>query len=393
LDTATLIIVHRVLSLGSVRQAARSLGRPVATVSGALSRFQTHLATPLTTKAGNRLVPTLEGRRINRELETAAHLIAKLEQLGERSIPVFTSLSLLALSRFNVIGRTGSIRAAAKELRMGQPQLTRQINALEQQLGLKLLERSSGGVAFTRDGSLVLTVSEKLVGIWQQIAERSDDRFRQARRRIRLGAVTPLGWQSGIAADLARLAAEWPRLHPRSILYVSSNSADELLAGLSRRQHDLVLLDTEEVPAPMEHLVLSRSSLAVVGSPDMLRRHDENLVSLLTQCRLALPSPKSGLRQKFIAFADDILRPQERSRLSVVEIDSIPVIANLVVDHDHISLLPLSALQGMGRRMAAIPLPARYDMPLTLAWRPHVALNALAQSVEMTLKQAGASRP
>jgi LysR family nitrogen assimilation transcriptional regulator len=385
LDTATLVIVHHVLSLGNVREAARVLGRPVATVSGALSRVQTHLAIPLTTKAGSRLMPTLEGRRINHELKSAAELVGQLAEFSQKTAASMPALSLLALSRFTVIGHTGSIRAAANELGMGQPQLTRQINALEKQLGAVLLERSASGVSFTETGASVLAVACRLCDLWRHMSEQSDERFRQTGRRIRLGAVTPLGWESRIAVDLAALAAEWPRLHPRSALYISSSSADELLAGLDRHQHDLVLLDTEEIPEPLAHSIISRSPLALVGSSHILNSCDGDIGKLLLTAPLALPSLKSGLRQRFTLLVDELLTPDERAGLAVVEIDSIPVIANLVVDHGYLSLLPRSAILGMEAHVASLPLPARYDMPLVLAWKKDPSLDGLASTIGQIL--------
>ncbi|AYD04147.1 LysR family transcriptional regulator [Neorhizobium sp. NCHU2750] len=392
MDTSTLIAAYHVLSLGNVREAARILGRPPATVSDALSRLQTQLAVPLTTRAGSRLMPTLEGRRVKHQLKLAADLVERLAGLGGRTAATMPALSMLALSRLVVIGRTGSIRAAASELGMGQPQLTRQVNALEEQIGIRLLERAVSGVTFTGEGNQALDASQELCRLWQHLCEQSDERFRHAARRVRFGVVTPLGWESQIAVDLAMLAADWPRLQPRTALYISSNNADELLTGLDRRQHDLVLLDTDEIPALLDHHVLSRSPLALVGSPNLVRSCDGDIRKLLLNGRLALPSLKSGLRQRFTLLVDDILQPNERAGLIVTEIDSIPVIANLVVRHDYLSLLPLSAIRGMNERIAALRLPSVYDMPLVLAWRREPALYESAMLVANLLGQGATSR-
>lgn len=381
MDTATLVIAHHVLSLGSIRETARALKRPPATVSGALSRLQTHLSVPLTTKAGSRLIPTLEGRRINHHLKIIADLVEQLAKFSTGQAMALPSLSLLALSRFVVVGGSGSIRAAANDLGMGQPQLTRQINTLESQIGVGLLQRSASGVVLTEQGIEVLRVSRQICELWLRISEQSDERFRQTGRRIRLGAITPLGWESRIAVDLARLAADWPNLLPRTALYLSSNSADELLAGLDRRQHDLVLLDTDEIPAPLSHRILSRSPLVLVGPPRIFPSNNGDLATLLTANRLVLPSVKSGLRQKFIMLADEILSADERARLTIMEIDSIPIIANMVIDHGYLSLLPRSAVVGMEGRMRTIQLPPRYEMPLALAWKKEATIDVATRII------------
>jgi len=401
MDIATLLIAHYVLSLGSVRETSRALERPVASVSAALSRLQSHIATPLTTTAGNRILPTLEGRRLGRDLARAADLILDIASLSKLSddVPVERhaariSVSLLALSRFIVVARTGSIRSAAIEIGIGQPQLTRQLKSLEQDLGLTLLVRTATGAAPTPEGKQLLTFSEDLETIWLRISDRAGDRFRRASMMTNLGSVTPLGRESRIARILAFLAAEWPRRQPRNPLFISSTNAEELLSGLNNRLYDIVLLDTVEVPAGVDHRVVSRSGLALVG-PAHLLQEPHDLRHLLLSTPIALPSLKSGLRQKFVTLIEDILKPEERARLSFIEIDSIPVIANLVIEHGHLALLPQWAIpnssekMGLDDKMAAIPLPQTYDMQLSLAWKRGASSENVAGLVQRILADGG----
>ncbi|WP_117193273.1 LysR family transcriptional regulator [Rhizobium terrae] len=396
MDVATLLIAHYVLSLGSVREASRALERPVASVSAALSRLQSHIATPLTTTTGNRILPTLEGRRLGRDLSRAADLILELAALSatpeETSVERHAariSVSLLALSRFIVVARTGSIRSAAIEIGIGQPQLTRQLRSLEQDAGLTLLERTASGAVPTPVGTRFLSLAEDLETIWLRISDRAGDRFRRASMMTHLGSVTPLGRESRIAKILAFLAAEWPLRQPRNPLYISSTNAEELLAGLNNRLYDVVLLDTVEVPAGIDHRVVSRSSLAVVGSAGVIGGRETDLRRLLMTTPIALPSLKSGLRQKFVTLIEDILKPAERALLSFVEIDSIPVIANLVIEHGYIALLPQWAILGLDDKMAAIPLPQTYDMQLSLAWKRGSSSESTAGLVQRILADGG----
>jgi LysR family nitrogen assimilation transcriptional regulator len=396
MNLASLLIAHYVLLHGSVREASRLLDRPVSSVSATLSRLQSGLATPLTTSAGNRILPTLEGRRVGRDLSRAAELILQLAALSK--VPVGDpiekhaarmSVSLLTVSRFIVVARTGSIRRAALEIGMGQPQLTRQLKTLEEDLGLTLLERTAAGAAPTAIGKTFLALSEDLEKIWLRISDRAEDRFRRAALTTNLGSVTPLGRESLVAKILARLAAEWPLRNPRNPLYISSNNAEELLSGLNSRAYDIVLLDTVDLPAGVDHRIVSRSGLALVGPAHIVDVPDKDLRRLLMDTPIALPSLKSGLRQKFSALSEDILGADERARLSFVEIDSIPVIANLVLEHGYIALLPQWATSGLDRNMAAIRLPAAYDMQLSLAWRTGESSGHVAQLVQKILADAG----
>lgn len=390
MDVATLFAGHYVLSLGSVREAARVIGRPPSSVSAAVARLQDRLATTLTSQSGSRILPTLEGRRIAGDLQTAAHLALDLADLAPMpaAAPVEhraarLSVTLLALGRFATVARVGSIRAAAGTLEMGQPQLTRQMRALETELGVSLFERRPTGVATTAAGARLVAVAEALTTLWARMAERSDDRFRLDRATTRFGAVHPLGRDSRIARILARLAAEWPGRRPREPLFIASNTADQLLLGLKDGSYDVVLLDTEAVPGDVQKRVISRSRLALVGGRDLIAASGGDLVQLMTGHPMASPSRRSGLRQKLEALTEDLLTPAEQARVTLVEIDSVPVIANLVLEHGYVALMPQSAYRADGDELAGVPLPETYDMRLTLVWRatPH------AEAVVATLAE------
>ena len=119
MNLATLLIAHHVLTLGSVRQAARLLGRPPSTVSAAMKRLQAEIAIPLVATSSGGAQSTLEGVRLARELASAANLVVRLARLGGMSGPperraARLSTSISTIQRFAAVARTGSIRSAAR---------------------------------------------------------------------------------------------------------------------------------------------------------------------------------------------------------------------------------------------------------------------------------------
>lgn len=375
MDLATLLISHHVLASGSIRETARTLERPVSSVSAAFSRLQSHIAKPLTSSSGSRLMPTLEGRRLGIELARVHTLILDIAALGG-PVPANTAdqhaaaltVSLTALFRFLTVVRSGSIRSAAQKIGIGQPQLTRQIRALETSLQVDLLRRTAAGAIPTEAGKRLMGLAQELEACWMRIFDHAGERFRRVARTIRLGSVLPLGHESHIAKMLALLAAEWPRRMRHNPLFISSGNTEELLEGLGRHQYEMVLLDTADVPADTHHLVLSRSNPTLVARTDIIEACAGDPARLLTSHPLALTSLKSGLRQKFIALMEDCLSPEDRRNLTYIEVDSIPVIANLVIEHGYVALLPQWALRGIDSVTQAIVLPDRFGMQLTLAW-------------------------
>ncbi len=411
MDIATLMTVHQVLVAGGVRKAAALLERPVSSVSAALGRFQAAVATPMFATSGSRNLLTLEGRRLEASLSRAAELSLEIACLGceppgststEDARPLRSpspppsvvpslvrathlSISLATLQRFLMIARAGSIRRAAMEIGMGQPQLTRQMRRLETELGVEVMKRGQAGVVLTEAGRSLLALAEDLDQVWNRLNEGSDDRFHRLGATTRLGAVSPLGSGSRVARIIAALVAAWPRRRARAPLFVTSASADELLAGLNAGLYDLVLVDCDQIPDGLTAQPVWQSRLALVGPVgSLVGKARADIPEILMAHRIAAPSSRTGLRQKITQLLTEELPRQLRDRMSVTEIDMIPVIANLVVDHGYLTVMPVSALAGLEGEMDAITLPDHYDIRLTLVRRSSpVADAAMAVALDI----------
>jgi LysR family nitrogen assimilation transcriptional regulator len=370
MDIATLSLVHAILEERGIRRAAKAGNRPVASVSAALKRFEAAIAVPLVRREGGNFVPTLEAQSRMPDLSAANRAIQMLLSPGSagqwNAVP---SISLTALDRFVTVARSGSIRGAARTAGTGQPQLTRQMADLERDLGYRLLIRSPSGIACTPAGLAAIPIAESLLDIWQRLSRASGDRFRRAAATWRLGSVMPLGPESEIARMLAALTAEWHRARPRQPLFISSTTADELIAGLKSRRFDVVLLDLETFPAEFEGRLISRAPLALTGHVSLFAAHGEDIRGLLQANPIAVPSLKSGLRQQAEQFVSKMLGEQERSRLTVTEVDSIPVILNLVMNHGYLSILPESSTARVRNAPAMRRLGPGYMQNLCLVWQ------------------------
>lgn len=380
MDIATLALVHAILDERGIRRAAKVSGRPPASVSAALKRFEAAIAVPLVRRERANLVPTLEAQSRMADLAAASEAIRLLLSPGKNP-DATPSISLTALERFVTVARSGSIRGASKMSATGQPQLTRQMNDLERDLGYALMIRSPSGIACTAEGLAAIPIVENLLEIWRRLSRASGDRFRRAAATWRFGSVMPLGPESEIARMLAALTAQWHRARPRQPLFVSSTTADELIAGLKNRRFDVVLLDLETFPLEFEGRLISRTPLALAGHPSLFARHGSDIGGLLQANPIAVPSVKSGLRQQATHFIEATLSEQERSRLTLTEVDSIPVILNLVMDHGYLSVLPESSAARMRNAPAMLRLGPGYMQSLSLAWQKNALSRQVAEAM------------
>lgn len=115
------------------------------------------------------------------------------------------AMALTPWNAFVEVCRTGSIRAAAEATGFTQPGLSRQVAALEREVGVRLLDRGPRGVAPTAAGTALLPHARLLVNE----ARRGQEAARAATQRpaaLVLGAV-PSATASLVPRALGRLRA------------------------------------------------------------------------------------------------------------------------------------------------------------------------------------------
>jgi len=177
------------------------------------------------------------------------------------------------LKYFVEIARTGSITTAASTLHIAQPALSHHISAMEEELGVALLERHARGVKLTAEGQRLL---ERAVSILRQLDRLNDD-VRDASTRARgkvslclVGSVAQV-----LTVPLYRLLAERA---PEVRLQISTGMSREARALVEARRVDLALLPVayeltrlESIPAFEERFCLFGLDLLFEGETGPIR--------------------------------------------------------------------------------------------------------------------------
>ncbi|MAS95727.1 MAG: hypothetical protein CMO55_21200 [Verrucomicrobiales bacterium] len=83
-----------------------------------------------------------------------------------------------------------SVTAAAKRLHISQPAMSRQIQLLEEELGIALFERVKKRMVLTEAGKFFLERARQIVCDIETSAQQLQEQFGEARRTIRLGLLT-----------------------------------------------------------------------------------------------------------------------------------------------------------------------------------------------------------
>src|SRR6267142_3102129 len=100
---------------------------------------------------------------------------------------------IAALRTFLRVAEVGSFSAVADERGVTQPAVSRQVSALEEHFGTRLVQRSTHAVTLTEEGRELVPAAQQLVDSADALQERTGRRRRKAVGRVRLSVPVPLG--------------------------------------------------------------------------------------------------------------------------------------------------------------------------------------------------------
>src|SRR3954449_38499 len=133
-------------------------------------------------------------------------------------------MELRHLRYFIAVAEELHFRRAAERLHVAQPAVSEQIRKLEQELGVRLLNRTHRSVSLTEAGSAMLDEGRRVLrqaGVAQQAARDAD---RRARHRLRVGCL-PDSFPPQLSRAMARIGSSMPGID----LLLESNSASNLI--------------------------------------------------------------------------------------------------------------------------------------------------------------------
>jgi len=172
------------------------------------------------------------------------------------------------LRLFAAIAAEGSLSAAARRLKLSQPTMGRRLQALEERMGAKLLERTGGGpggnYVLTPKGAELLPLVERMVDAGEAIERARPDFAEDATGTVRV-ASGPMTIRF-IARRLPELLDALPGIE---IELCSSYSP----INLSRREADIALRNRRPEEGRLAMRSLPQPSYAVFGARTYVARH------------------------------------------------------------------------------------------------------------------------
>jgi DNA-binding transcriptional LysR family regulator len=146
-------------------------------------------------------------------------------------------MELRHLRYFLVVGEVLNFTKAAARLRVAQPALSRQVQDLEDEIGVDLLRRSPRGVTLTAEGKLFLQEVRELLKRVDETVEKT-----RALARGEYGELH-IGYSSVPTAEILPPALEaFRKAVPRVNLVLHDLTSDDLIAGLRNAELELAIM-------------------------------------------------------------------------------------------------------------------------------------------------------
>ncbi|HET7766980.1 MAG TPA: LysR family transcriptional regulator [Burkholderiales bacterium] len=140
------------------------------------------------------------------------------------------------LRAFAAIADTGGFARAAAQLHLSQPALSRQMQALEAELGVPLFDRVGRGVRLTSEGDDLLRRSRRLLAEAESLGERARSLKTGQTGILRVGATPHV-----IESLLANFLVRYGRQHPGIEIHLVEDGGARLPARLERGDAHLAL--------------------------------------------------------------------------------------------------------------------------------------------------------
>lgn len=218
-------------------------------------------------------------------------------------------MRLRDLEYFEAVARTGSIRAASRELHVSEPSVSVQIRTLERDLGVELFSRQGRQLVLSEDGvKLAPSILQVLAAV--KAVRLSAEELREPRGNFRVGVVP--AHASRIVPEVIDISTE---RYPRLSLQISENGSLDLEQDLLALKLDLAVVVRADgfgsAPQNLDYLPMRRGVVVAECSADHpLASHSDLDVNDLVGHRLLFYRPGYLIHQVISAMLGDRMNDQ-----------------------------------------------------------------------------------
>ncbi len=188
-------------------------------------------------------------------------------------------MELYQLKTFVAIAQEGNLTRAAERVATSAPAVSAQLKALEDELGVKLFERSPRGMQLTEAGDRLLAEAQRTLASAGRMRAAAEALRGEAQGAVRFGTVV-----DPVSLRLGEVLVKLAERHPQVSLQVRQGLSHETIGAVQRGELDAAYALSDQTTLP--GLLLRRLTavdLAVALPPALAEAHPALDLAQLTQ--------------------------------------------------------------------------------------------------------------
>ena len=250
------------------------------------------------------------------------------------------------------VNQLGSYTKAAQSLSLTQPAVSQHIKALEEELGIKIFNKTETGLKPTPEGVIAIRYAKRIKALYQVEEQRIADSKKNMFSL--LVGITHTAESSTVGEALANYAYETKGLR----ITIISDSISNLYEKLEDYQVDLIIVEGHNLDKRYSSLLLDTDSLLLaVGQGNPLSKKSMVTINELEEEKMILRGANSGTRQLFEASLHSQGLSLDNLNI-ILEADNIGTIKELVIKNIGVSVLARSACldEEMDHKLVLLPI-------------------------------------
>ena len=148
------------------------------------------------------------------------------------------------LKDFLVVAETQNFLEAAAILFCSQATLTKHIQRLELELGLKLFDRTTRKVSITKHGEMLLPYAQEITDLNERLTELVREAKNESQQTLTIGSIPALAQY-----NITELLVSFKKMNPQATINVIQAGSEELEDLLRQKNSDWQLNRTSGKPA------------------------------------------------------------------------------------------------------------------------------------------------
>jgi DNA-binding transcriptional LysR family regulator len=234
---------------------------------------------------------------------------------------------------FHAAAEAGSFTHAAEKLHLSQSAISRQVSALEMDIGAKLFHRHARGLILSEQGEILYQTAHEVLMKLESVKNRLTETRERPTGKLRVNTTVGLG-QGWLTEKVQEFQSLYPDVQVQLILDneeldVSMRQADCAIRLRQPQQPDLIQRRLFTVHF---HIYASPAYLARYGEPKSVEDFDAHRIITFGE-----PAP-AYLHD--VNWLEQAGRSQDNRRTAQLQINNLPAIRRATINGAGISMLP-----------------------------------------------------